>query len=34
VPIDGRWLEVDTPGDLALAESLVRTEGGLLRVER
>jgi len=34
VPITGRWLEIDTPSDLALAEALVHAEGGLLRVDR
>jgi choline kinase len=34
VPIHGRWLEIDTPADLALAESLVRADERWLRIER
>lgn len=34
VPIDGKWIEIDTIGDLELAKKSVRTEEGRLLVER
>lgn len=34
IPVEGGWLEVDSPEDLRLAESLTRVEDGVLKITR